>query len=374
MLMSAAGPRPEPCSDGVLHALGELAAGAPVLLLDQAADRGYVVCAADRATEEFVTAASTHGRGVLRVAMDAGRLADLGLEPLRAGAAGLHAPVDLRGFERPGVHADRVATLRGLADPATGAADLVVPGCVFPVGAGDRADAADADADVTRAMVLAVRLAGCRPVAAYGEAVDEKGFAADHAATARLAQHIGLTLVTVSEVLVQAERLEPSVTRVTEASIPTRHGPLTAVGYQAARSVDEYVAFVAAPLAESTRVHVHRRCQVGDVFGGTRCGCGEQLRAALAEIQDAHSGVVVYYGDVINGPCVQGHAETSAGSWSTTVAVGSVLRDLGARQVLLSSNEPLLRRELDGLGLRVVDHQGDDDLPFPCSPRVASGT
>jgi 3,4-dihydroxy 2-butanone 4-phosphate synthase / GTP cyclohydrolase II len=118
-------------------------------------------------------------------------------------------------------------------------------------------------------------------------------------------------------------------------------------------------------------VHVHRRCQVSDVFGGAPCGCGEQLRHALAEIQHAGNGVVVYHGDTLEASCARGRGVTASGGWGTSVEVGSILRDLGANRIFLSSNEPLLRHELEGLGLRVTDHERDDWLDLAPPLRVA---
>jgi GTP cyclohydrolase II len=40
-------------------------------------------------------------------------------------------------------------------------------------------------------------------------------------------------------------------------------------------------------------VRIHSECMTGDVFGSTRCDCGEQLSAAL-EIAAQRGGVVVY--------------------------------------------------------------------------------
>jgi 3,4-dihydroxy 2-butanone 4-phosphate synthase/GTP cyclohydrolase II len=245
----------------------------------------------------------------------------------------------------------------------------VVPGHVFPVTAS--ASAAPAGACVAHAASVAARLAGGSPVAAYGEAVDERGFPADRLATARLARRLSLELVSVREILLYADRVEPKVTRVVETSIPTPPGRLTAIGYIGTRSALEYVAFVAAPLGEGMRVHVHRRCQVSDVFGGAACGCGEQLRHALAEMQHAGNGVVIYHGDTLEVSCARGRGVTASAGWATSVEVGSILRDLGANRIFLSSNEPLLLRELEGLGLRVTDDERDDWLDLAAPQRAA---
>ena len=40
-------------------------------------------------------------------------------------------------------------------------------------------------------------------------------------------------------------------------------------------------------------VRIHSECLTGDVFGSTRCDCGEQLATSLRYIED-HGGVLVY--------------------------------------------------------------------------------
>src|SRR5207302_8480094 len=48
------------------------------------------------------------------------------------------------------------------------------------------------------------------------------------------------------------------------------------------------------PATSPTLVRVHSECLTGDVFGSRRCDCGNQLHAALEQIDEAESGVLVY--------------------------------------------------------------------------------
>src|SRR6202011_3613879 len=43
-----------------------------------------------------------------------------------------------------------------------------------------------------------------------------------------------------------------------------------------------------------TLVRVHSECLTGDVFGSRRCDCGNQLHAALEQIDEEGAGVLVY--------------------------------------------------------------------------------
>ena len=46
--------------------------------------------------------------------------------------------------------------------------------------------------------------------------------------------------------------------------------------------------------ANPVPVRLHSACLTGDVFGSRRCDCGDQLRLALAQIEDLGGGVILY--------------------------------------------------------------------------------
>jgi 3,4-dihydroxy-2-butanone 4-phosphate synthase len=368
-LTAVRGARADDDSAGVQVALEALSGGRPVLFADEANNCGYLAQAAELASVEFVVLAATHGTGALRVVASGERLDRLGIPTFGAGAH--RAPVDLHGQADGGVHAHRAATLRAFAAPDTLPGQLVAPGQVFPAAAGECLTLDDACAG--RTMLEAMRLAGLEPVAAYTQVVDEQGRTADRMATGRLARRLGLTLVSMREVLIRREQLAPRPERLVETTIPTPEGPFRAIGYRGERTGHEYVAFVAGPLQDGIRVHVHRRCMMSDVFGGADCGCGEQLRSALTEIRHAGSGVVLYHCGAEDLPCAaaDGHHRRPAG-WATTVEVSAIVADLGARRVFLSANEVLEQRDLAALGLDVIESSGADWFGVQPARRAAA--
>jgi hypothetical protein len=50
---------------------------------------------------------------------------------------------------------------------------------------------------------------------------------------------------------------------------------------------------------EPVLVRLHSQCLTGDVFGSTRCDCGEQLELAMQEIDREGRGAIVYMFDAI---------------------------------------------------------------------------
>jgi 3,4-dihydroxy 2-butanone 4-phosphate synthase/GTP cyclohydrolase II len=353
MLTSIRGDRADDPGAGISPVLEKIKAARPALIIDESLDRGYIVCAADRASSEFAVGVATYGSGALRVGMEPERLTALELPEIHS-AGGVYAPVDVIGAERGRV-ADRVRTLRFLARETVSRDQLVVPGHVVPVAAGD-CDESDG-ACAIRAMVELVRLAGCAPTAAFAEAVDEQGFPADRRATTRLARRLNWTVTSVADVLAQVRRVTPAVSRQVTTTIPTILGPLTAIGFQAEKSGVEYVAFTSGPLADGMRIHLHQRCQISDVFGGGACGCGQVLRRALEEIRHSGNGAVIYYGDAEHA--VEEHHQARRVSWPQAIELAGVLHELGASRVFLSSNVALSASifKAHGISVMQVDYE-----------------
>lgn len=315
-------------------ALDAVAAGRPILLIDGGRRRGFLLCAADRVGPAFVGLADRHGRGTICAVMGRDRLEALRIPELPGVSGSTHAAVQGHGRIRPGDPIHRADTLRALADPTMGAERFAIPGHVAPVAVGARRGERQAP---WRAMVGAVTLAGCAPVAACCEAIDPER------------PPVGVQAITLADL--QAA-LDPDVERVVETGLPTRTGDLTAVGYRGARSGEEYIAFVRAAERPTGRgrVHVHRRCRVSDVFGGAPCGCGERLRQALRAIQE-HGGVVIYHG---SETAAWAHDAPGVPPEDLTTEVAAIVRDLAVGPAALSSNERLPVGDLRWFGLDVV--------------------
>ena len=85
-----------------------------------------------------------------------------------------------------------------------------------------------------------------------------------------------------------------------ETTLPTRKaGPFRLLAYGDSRDHQVVVALVKGKIAagKPALVRLHSQCLTGDVFGSERCDCGEQLDAALAMIEEAGSGILVYMFD-----------------------------------------------------------------------------
>jgi len=87
-----------------------------------------------------------------------------------------------------------------------------------------------------------------------------------------------------------------SVERVAEAKLPTEWGDFKIAGYRSLTSNEEFVVLFKGELRPDvpTLVRIHSQCLTGDVFGSTKCDCGEQLHRTLQMIDEEGRGAVVY--------------------------------------------------------------------------------
>jgi len=86
-----------------------------------------------------------------------------------------------------------------------------------------------------------------------------------------------------------------TVERVASSTLPTKYGPFVMHVY-ADGAGKEHVALTVGDLDgdEPPLARIHSECLTGDVFGSQRCDCGEQLDMALASLQQAGRGVLLY--------------------------------------------------------------------------------
>src|SRR5882757_3023461 len=81
-----------------------------------------------------------------------------------------------------------------------------------------------------------------------------------------------------------------------EASVPLSSGtPTRFVVFRDAMGGSPVAIIVGKPdFTNAVPVRLHSACLTGDVFGSRRCDCGDQLRLAVALLEDLGGGVILY--------------------------------------------------------------------------------
>jgi 3,4-dihydroxy 2-butanone 4-phosphate synthase/GTP cyclohydrolase II len=166
-----------------------------------------------------------------------------------------------------------------------------------------------------------------------------------------------------------------SVERVAIANLPTEWGDFQIAGYRSLTSQEEYVVLYKGEMRRdvSTLVRIHSQCLTGDVFGSTKCDCGEQLHTTLRMIQEEGRGAIVYQQqegrgigilNKIRAYALQDEgADTVEANERLGLAVdlrdyrqcAEILFDLGLCKVKVLSNNPLKLQALEEAGLKIVE-------------------
>lgn len=342
-------------TDAVDRAVAAVAAGEPVVLVDDEAGDGDLVYAADRATTAVTAFAVRYSSGHLGVAVSDETCRALRLPSAVPGGSAQRVTVDLHGSGTGISAADRAATIAALVDPARRPEDFSRPGHVVPFRAEPEGLLARRGR-VEAALDLA-RAAGC-DAAAFAAIVSDRRPTemADTSELAEFAVTHDLVHVTVSELVAHRLRHEPAVRRAASTDLPTDHGTFRAWGFAGTRDGAEHVALSVGDLgaASPLPVHIHRECLTGDVLRATSCGCRASLDDALATVAAGGRGLVLHLrpSGAIRACALR---EDESDHDGTALVAAAILRDLGVSVVELLDAPVALVEALQDQDVAVLD-------------------
>ena len=166
-----------------------------------------------------------------------------------------------------------------------------------------------------------------------------------------------------------------TIERVALATLPTEWGNFQIAGYRSLTTKEEFVVLFKGEMSRDvpTLVRIHSQCLTGDVFGSTKCDCGQQLHRTLHMIEQEGRGAIVYQQQEGRGIGIvnkirayalqdQG-ADTVEANERLGLAVdlrdyrqcAEILFDLGLCRVKVISNNPLKLQALEDAGLKIVE-------------------
>jgi GTP cyclohydrolase II len=163
------------------------------------------------------------------------------------------------------------------------------------------------------------------------------------------------------------EQIKP----LAQTTLPTRYG----VFHMAVFAGDNVALWVGDIANHVPLIRLHSECLTGDVFGSSKCDCGEQLDAALQRIQDDGCGILLYLRQegrgigLVNKIKAYALQETGLDTVDANRALGlpddmrdytlamQMLAYLGVTQVRVLTNNPTKIGALEDHGIRVVSRE-----------------
>ncbi len=367
--------------DTIDDVISDVARGRIVIVTDDAdrENEGDLVMAAEKATPDMVNFMATHGRGLICVPISNERAEQLGLQRMVAQNREMHrtdftVSVDAARGVTTGISAqDRATTIQAIANPKSAPDELVQPGHVFPLRAKD--GGVLRRAGHTEAAVDLARMAGLQPAGVLCEILHDDGTMARLPELMEFRKKHGLRICTIQSLIAHRRVREKLVELQQIVKMPTDYGDFDLHLYRAKLDGGHHLALVKGKIDKSkpTLVRVHSQCLTGDVFGSRRCDCGNQLHAALRQIQEEGNGVLVYMRQEGRGigfaakihayklqeeglDTVEANARLGYPSDLRDYGLGAqILFDLGVRQFRFLTNNPKKVVGLEGYGLEMVE-------------------
>jgi GTP cyclohydrolase II len=180
--------------------------------------------------------------------------------------------------------------------------------------------------------------------------------------------------------------IAPISRRLARANLPTDFGTFEVFVYDSAER-KEHVALTLGAIddGEPVLVRAHSECLTGDVFGSSRCDCGEQLDHSLRLLWEEGRGVLLYLRQegrgigLANKISAYALQERGLDTVEANLALGlpedgrdyrvaaEMLLDLGVRQARLLTNNPAKVEGLGCHGVEVVER-----VPLRISPNPSN--
>jgi 3,4-dihydroxy 2-butanone 4-phosphate synthase/GTP cyclohydrolase II len=326
-------------------------------------NEGDLVIPAQFATPDAINFMARYARGLICLSMTRARVDQLGL-PLMAQSNGTRhqtaftVSIEARDGVTTGISAaDRARTVAVAINPEVGREHIVTPGHVFPLVA--REGGTLVRAGHTEAAVDFARLAGLNPSGVICEIMNDDGTMARMPDLVAFAQHHGLKLGTIADLIAHRRRTEKLVRRVQEGEVEQAvGGTWRAIVYENTAAPGEHLALVKGDVSTDgpVLVRMHAASLFREIISGRGLG---DLHAAMRMIDAAGRGVVVLLRDprpdALSIRLKRGATNAIAPEIRDYGIGAQILEDLGVKRIIRLSNNPRPLIGLEGYGLQVLE-------------------
>ena len=369
------------CFDPIEDVIQSFSSGEIVVMVDDEGreNEGDLICAAELVTPDIINFMITHARGLVCVPMTEDRLRKLGLSRMTPAYSSdkYHTAfmdsVDVRENTTTGISAfDRAETIKALISEKSSAQDFIKPGHVFPLksvnnGVVERPGHTEGTVDLAKICKL-------KPAGVICEILNEDGSMMRLNGLIDFAKKHSLKITSVDEIVKYRQKNEEIITPLRQTIMPTKFGKFKMILYDSKFDKKEHLALIVEknnhipPL-----VRVHSECLTGDVFGSSRCDCGQQLEESMKKIQDYGHGAIIYLRQEGRGiglsnklhayelqdkgfDTVEANLKLGFKADERDYALGAkILKNIKMCDIRLLTNNPAKENGLTHYGIRVIE-------------------